>query len=388
MARIWQQGIPINFDLYSLILSHRQEIRSTLIKEHDEFQLYDQKGRFVTKQFIKMLLETGRRWPLSSNEQPKLDDSTFKDIGRRDPAIKRLRELRRTLSQLQSRKLEIGPDNRNRTHPWPFATKTGRNAPSNSKFIYGAPKWFRNLINPDPGAAIITADWSGQEFAIQAAMSNDKNMQNAYRSGDPYMWWAREAGAAPSHATRISHPEVREMFKVAALAISYGQGPFGLSVQIDVSPAHARAIREAHHARFRRYWEWVDRFINHFLLAGSLYTRYGWQIQNNGTMSLPAIQNWPLQSNGAEMMRLAAIMLTEAGIKVCASIHDAFVVECALEEVSQVRAQVKEIMEESSQILLHGFRVRVDTTVTRPQKVFDEKSDEGMFATVVRLLGI
>ena len=34
--------------------------------------------------------------------------------------------------------------------------------------------------------------------------------------------------------------------------------------------------------------------------------------------------NFPMQAGGAEMMRIAAIAATEAGIEVCCPVHDAF----------------------------------------------------------------
>ena len=37
-----------------------------------------------------------------------------------------------------------------------------------------------------------------------------------------------------------------------------------------------------------------------------------------------------MQANGAEMMRLAAIAATEAGIEVCAPVHDAFLIAAPL----------------------------------------------------------
>ena len=40
-------------------------------------------------------------------------------------------------------------------------------------------------------------DFSQQEFAIAAALSGDEKMQAAYRSGDPYLSFARQAGAVP-----------------------------------------------------------------------------------------------------------------------------------------------------------------------------------------------
>jgi DNA polymerase I len=47
-------------------------------------------------------------------------------------------------------------------------------------------------------------DWSQQEFGIAAALSGDIAMQAAYGSGDPYLDFAKQAGAVPRHATKTT----------------------------------------------------------------------------------------------------------------------------------------------------------------------------------------
>ena len=37
----------------------------------------------------------------------------------------------------------------------PYRAKTGRNAPSNSRFIFGPSTWLRGLIKPEPGRAVL-----------------------------------------------------------------------------------------------------------------------------------------------------------------------------------------------------------------------------------------
>ena len=83
-----------------------------------------------------------------------LDHKTFKEMSRRHPEVRPLRELRGSLSQLRLRDLTVGTDGRNRCLLSPFSSKTGRNQPSNSKFIFGAPSWLRGLIMPGPGRAM------------------------------------------------------------------------------------------------------------------------------------------------------------------------------------------------------------------------------------------
>ena len=60
----------------------------------------------------------------------------------------------------------------------------------------------RGLIKPPPGYGVAYVDWKQQEFGIAAALSRDTAMQAAYQSGDPYLAFAKQAGAVPEHATK------------------------------------------------------------------------------------------------------------------------------------------------------------------------------------------
>src|SRR4051812_27815375 len=102
-------------------------------------------------------------------------------------------ELRATLALMRPTDLPVGGDGRNRCPLRPFAAKTGRNAPSTSQFIFGPARWLRGLIKPAEGTALAYVDYEQQEFGIAAALSCDAAMQEAYRSGDPYLAFAKQA---------------------------------------------------------------------------------------------------------------------------------------------------------------------------------------------------
>ena len=79
-------------------------------------------------------------WPKSNAGKLLLDENTFKDMARcHGGRIALIHDLRRALSEMKLNSLEVGPDERNRCMLSPFASKTGRNQPSTSKFIFGAP---------------------------------------------------------------------------------------------------------------------------------------------------------------------------------------------------------------------------------------------------------
>src|SRR5262249_30058713 len=150
--------------------------------------------RFSAARWARYLARKGIPWPTLPSGALALDDDTFREVARAYPAeVGPIRELRHTLSQLRLNELAVGPDGRNRVLLSPFGSKTGRNQPSNSKFIFGPSCWLRSLIRPGPGRAVAYVDWSQQELGIAAALSGDRAMQEAYVSGDFYLTFARMA---------------------------------------------------------------------------------------------------------------------------------------------------------------------------------------------------
>ena len=49
-------------------------------------------------------------------------------------------------------------------------------------------------------------------------------MKQAYASGDPYLEFAKLAGAVPPDATKKSHPHERALYKATVLAVQYEMG--------------------------------------------------------------------------------------------------------------------------------------------------------------------
>jgi hypothetical protein len=75
--------------------------------------------------------------------------------------------------------LAVGADGRNRALLHAYGTKTARNAPSNSKFVYGPAKWIRHLIEAPLGRALVHRDFKQQEPRIAAILSDDRNLLKA-----------------------------------------------------------------------------------------------------------------------------------------------------------------------------------------------------------------
>ena len=60
------------------------------------------------------------------------------------------------------------------------------------------------------------------------------------------------------------------------------------------------------------------------------------------------------------MLRWACIYLTEAGVEVCATVHDAVLVQAPLDKIESVVAETRYHMDRASRLILNGPRVRTD----------------------------
>jgi hypothetical protein len=317
----------------------------------------------------------------------ELSDDAFKAMARAFPGeIGPLRELRQTLSQLRLNELTVGADGRNRLLLSAFSSKTGRNQPSNSKFIFGPSCWLRCLIKPGPGSAVAYIDWSQQELAIAAALSGDKWMQDAYISGDFYLTFAKMARAVPPDATKKSHAAEREQFKVVSLGVLYGLSADGLARRLNVPPCRGRELLLLHKQTFPTFWDWSDRVEMAGMLHGRLQTVFGWEVHAGTDGNPRSLRNFPMQANGAEMLRLACCLATERGIQVCAPVHDALLVEGPVDEIQDVVNATQAAMKEASEVVLNGFPLRTDAKIVRyPDRYMDERGKK-MWDVIIGLL--
>jgi len=325
----------------------------------------DQSMSFSTSRFAEYLTENDIPWPRLESGALDLSDDAFRQMSKQFPQISPLRELRHALSQMRLSELAVGSDCRNRCMLSAFRSKMGRNQPSNSKFLFGPSCWLRSLIKPGSGRAVAYVDWSQQEFGIGAALSGDGNMMEAYSSGDPYLAFAKQANSVPSDATKKTHPNEREQFKVCSLAVQYGMQSKSLAERLGKPEVEARHLLQLHRQTYPKYWDWSQAAVDRAMLFGSLHTVFGWQVRVGVNSNPRSLSNFPCQGYGAEMLRLSCCMATERGIQVCAPIHDAILIEADSNEIDSAVQETQKIMAEASRIVLSGFELRSDAEVVR-----------------------
>jgi DNA polymerase I len=386
VAHMEHAGVPIDTKTLSRLRQHWAALQDRLIADIDaDCGVYE--GRtFKRERFAAWLERAAVPWPRHPSGDLDLRDNTFREMARAYPSVAPLRELRASLSEMRLNSLAVGADGRNRRLISPFRALTGRNQPSNSQFIFGPSVWLRGLIKPPAGYGVAYVDWSQQEFGIAAALSGDPLMMQAYHSGDPYLEFAKQAGAAPPEASKASHRQLRDQFKACVLAVQYAMGAESLAYRIGQPVARARQLLELHRRTYRRFWSWSDAALDHAMLTGSLHTVFGWPVHVGPDANPRSLRNFPMQANGAEMLRLACCRAVECGIEVCAPVHDAVLIAAPLERLEADVEAMQQVMREASRVVLDGFELRADAQIVKyPDRYMDERG-EVMWGRVMALM--
>src|SRR5204862_2339873 len=116
---------------------------------------------------------------------------------------------------------------------------------------------------------------------------------------------------------------------------------------------------------FPTFWQWAEHVIDVGELAGDLRTVYGWTLHVTRDTRPTTLRNFPMQSNAAEMLRLACCLATEQDIKVCAPVHDALLVEAADADLERVIAATRSAMDAAARAVLAGVGIDTDVTTVR-----------------------
>jgi DNA polymerase I-like protein with 3'-5' exonuclease and polymerase domains len=229
-------------------------------------------------------------------------------------------------------------------------------------------------------------DFSSQEIGIAAALSGDELLIKGYTGGDPYLAFAKAARLAPDDATKQSHKALRDRCKAIVLGVNYGTGADALAASAGIAPSEARQLLRLHRETYRCFWRWNDDVVNAAMLTGKIQSVFGWCRQVGREPNPRSLMNFPMQANGAEMMRIAAIAATEAGIEVCAPVHDAFLIAAPLERLDADIATMRDLMTKAGRVVTGGLDIRTDAEVVRwPDRYMDERG-AAMWARVCSLL--
>jgi hypothetical protein len=288
------------------------------------------------------------------------------------PAVKVFYEDKRMIDALGRLDLEIGDDGRHRFWLNPFGTKTGRNNPS-TKALWGLPHTMRSFMRATaPGSALAQVDYGNQEVGIAAALSGDPVLTADYRSGDPY----RQFAAA---ALGITNPTMlqRHTYKACVLGRIYGMGAGTLARNLGIAHAQAQQILDQMSARYVVLNAWLERVLIKAAHIVPVTCTLGWSLTGSGqTSEARTFLNFPMQANGAELMRLVFARAGDLPIIGCA--HDSFVLEDAGDRIERSIRELQAVMQAASRDLFGGFELRADCdgVVHHPDCFADKRERE------------
>jgi hypothetical protein len=387
VARMQQAGVPIDTTRLRCLEGNWEAVKKHLVDRVDrDFGVYDDKCRFGHAQFGALLQKHNIPWQRTPSGLMKMDKDTWDEQALMFPQLQPLREVVATLTQLRSIKLPVGSDDRNRCLLSPFVAVTGRNAPSASKFVFGPARWIRGLIRPQEGHAVAYIDWRAQEVGLAAAKSGDERMIADFASRDFHIAFAKSAKLVPDDATKASHGDIRDICKTVVFGIFYGMSIETMAFRVGISKIEASEMLRLFKETYPRFWRWMEDTVNTALFSGTMHTMYGWRRHIGQDYNYRSLMNWPIQSHGAEMMRIAAIAATEADIEVCAPLHDAFLISAPLDRIDEDAAAMGEFMMKASRFVTGGLNVPVETEIVRwPNRYMDPRG-LGVWNTVMGIL--
>jgi DNA polymerase family A len=326
----------------------------------DEETIYSPDGEWSYARFENYLVRIGvKQWPRLESGKLDIGGDAFR-LMYHVPGIEALHALRDSLNVVVKAKLPIGRDGRNRPSLFPFgASVTGRNA--HSKSLYNNHACMRSFMVFPADTIGVYLDWRTQEVGIAAALSEDQALMDAYRVGDVYHALAVVCGFTddpdPVHWKKNNY-EMRNRMKRLQLAINYGMGVPSLAKGLDRHPLIASGIIEKHRRAYPRFWKWREDMVNTAMIRREMRSVFGWPLRISTSPNKRTLYNFPMQSNGAEMLRLAAWRLCEIGIVPCMLIHDGLLIEAR--DMKQVE-HAQHIMQAAGREVCDGFEIGVDT---------------------------
>jgi DNA polymerase I-like protein with 3'-5' exonuclease and polymerase domains len=203
-------------------------------------------------------------------------------------------------------------------------------------------------------------DWRSQEVGIAAYRFNDPQLKEDYASGDIYHALAKMCGLTTESDPvrwKANNRAQRDRMKPLQLGINYGMGVASLARGLDRHPLIAAEIIERHKRRYRRFWEGREEAVEEAMLRRRIESSFGWPLHISWSPNKRTLYNHPMQSDGAEMLRGAAVRLCEAGIVPVMLIHDGILFE---ETDARRIEEAKEIMLGIGRDVCDGFEIGVD----------------------------
>ena len=216
----------------------------------------------------------------------------------------------------------------------------------------------RKAFVPEEGYTFVDADYSQIELRVMAAISEDKNLIEAFREAkDIHAITASQVfGVDPEDVT----PELRRRAKAVNFGIIYGISSFGLGEDLGISRKEASGYIEKYFETYSRVKQYLDDKVAEAKEDGYVKTLYGRirpipELKSSNFMQRSfgerVAMNSPIQGTAADIIKLAMIKvykeLKARGLKsrLILQIHDELLIETHMDEVEEVKQLLKDCMQ-------------------------------------------
>jgi DNA polymerase I-like protein with 3'-5' exonuclease and polymerase domains len=160
-----------------------------------------------------------------------------------------------------------------------------------------------------------------------------------------------------------------------------------LAQRLGLSTFMASEMLGQHRGLLNQYWQWVEDWTARALDTGVMSTAFGWTCRTGITeFNARSIGNWPVQSTGADILRLSCVWGHRRGIQLCGTVHDAVVIEAPIDRIDADVALMQEIMRRASRAVLGGHELRTTATIVRYPGRYSDSRGEKIWQDVLALL--
>lgn len=230
-----------------------------------------------------------------------------------------------------------------------------QNIPVRSEFGRKIRESFIPFANHD---YFMSADYSQIELRLLAHLSQDEHLINAFISGEDFHanTASRVFGVSVDQVT----PLMRSKAKAVNFGIVYGQQAYGLAQSLGVSFAEAKDMIDRYYEAYPQVRTYLDETIEKAHQNGYAETLFGRRRYIPDLKSRNASKrnfgertamNHPMQGSAADIIKIAMRNVQEKLVtsgkssKLLLQVHDELDLSVPAEELEEVSAQVKEIME-------------------------------------------
>jgi DNA polymerase-1 len=205
--------------------------------------------------------------------------------------------------------------------------------------------------------SLLTADYSQIEMRIMAHLSEDETLVEAFRAGRDFhaVTAASVFGVPPEQVT----PDQRRKIKAMNFGLAYGLSAYGLSQQLQITPAEARELIEEYFAIFAPVRDYLQQVVVAARREGYTETLLGRRRylpdltsdnRQRREMAERMALNAPIQGSAADIIKVAMLRVDAAvrqgplRSRMLLQVHDELVFEVAPGEQEALTALVRREM--------------------------------------------